>query len=143
MNTNKNEVNTLAVAGEQYVSRDGAISEIKKALKARSGKPWSVTGGRGTAWGWITVDAPPARRTAHWVQRTGSAGNPEDYENIDTGVAGGHITPAEAAELAQLMGLESVHHQGLSIPASSKFYAEHVARARGAAPTVKGEIYWD
>lgn len=44
-------------------SRDEAIREIKRALEKRSGKRWSVTGGRGTAWGWITIDAPPARRT--------------------------------------------------------------------------------
>lgn len=43
------------------MDRNETIKRIKDALKRRSGKPWSVTGGRGTAWGWITIDAPPAR----------------------------------------------------------------------------------
>ena len=45
------------------LTRDQAIKRIRDALKLRSGKPWSVTGGTGTAWGWIRIDAPPARRT--------------------------------------------------------------------------------
>ena len=44
------------------VGRNETIKAIRKALRARSGKSWSVTGGRGTAWGWLTIDAPPARR---------------------------------------------------------------------------------
>ncbi len=43
--------------------RDATIRRIKTALKKRSGKTWSVTGGKGTAYGWISIDAPPARRT--------------------------------------------------------------------------------
>lgn len=46
-----------------YEDRNETIKIIRDALKRRSGKPWSVTGGRGTAWGWIRIDAPPARRT--------------------------------------------------------------------------------
>lgn len=49
------------------ITRDSAISTIRAALRRRSGKAWSVTGGRGTAWGWITIEAPPARRT--WSHR--------------------------------------------------------------------------
>ncbi len=50
---------------DKTIDRDEAIARIRTALKRRSGKAWSVTGGRGTAWGWITVEAPPARRTKH------------------------------------------------------------------------------
>lgn len=42
--------------------RDDAIRRIRQALRRRSGKAWSVTGGRGTAWGWITITAPPRRQ---------------------------------------------------------------------------------
>lgn len=35
---------------------------IKAALKRKTGKTWSVTGGRGTGWDWITVQAPKSRR---------------------------------------------------------------------------------
>jgi hypothetical protein len=50
------------------LSRNVVCKRIKVALKKRSGKDWSVTGGKGTAWGWINIDAPPARRTWQHVQ---------------------------------------------------------------------------
>jgi hypothetical protein len=50
------------------IDRNEAIKRIKTALQKRSGKQWSVTGGRGTAWGWVEIDAPPKRRTWQWVQ---------------------------------------------------------------------------
>src|SRR5919106_1076456 len=54
----------------QMTDRDEAIRQIRAALRRRSGRAWSVTGGRGTAWGWITITAPRARRAA----RAGRAG---------------------------------------------------------------------
>lgn len=100
--------------------RDTAIKTIRKALKERSGKSWSVTGGRGTAWGWITIQAPPRRR-----DRFGST------------------SPQECAELQHLLQLDYVHDQGVSIPASSDYRKEYVARARGETPEVIGRPYWD
>ena len=123
------------------LTRDAVIVRIREALRRRSGKPWSVTGGRGTAYGWITIDAPPARRTAHWAQRPGTAGNPGDYDNVDTGVKGGHLPPADAAELAALLGLESVHFQGQSIAASSDYRREYLDRAEGRTPRVIAKPY--
>ena len=35
--------------------RNTVAKRIRTALKHRSGKAWSVTCGRGTAWGWITI----------------------------------------------------------------------------------------
>ena len=101
--------------------RDTAIAEIRAALKRRSGKTWSVTGGRGSAWGWITIHAPPKRR--------------EQY---------GYLSDADAAELGQLLGLgKPVHCQGESIPAGAAYREEYVARARGEQPPVYGTPYWD
>lgn len=125
------------------MTRDEAISEIRAALKRRSGKAWSVTGGRGTAWGWIRIDVPPARRTAHAVKDAEAPDRPESYRTVDTGEPGGHMTPTDGAELARLLGLEAVHFQGASIPASPDYRAEYVARARGEAPSVTGRPYWD
>lgn len=102
------------------LERDEAIKRIRKALKARSGKAWSVTGGRGTAWGWILVHAPPARR--------------EGY---------GYMSEADRTELARLLGLERVHDQGESIPAGSDYREEYVDRAEGRTPSVYGKQYWD
>ena len=38
-----------------YIERKDAVKRIKAALKKKTGKTWSVTGGRGTAWGWLRV----------------------------------------------------------------------------------------
>jgi hypothetical protein len=51
------------------MDRDETIKQIKTALQRRSGKTWSVTGGRGTDWGWITITAPPKRCTANATLR--------------------------------------------------------------------------
>jgi hypothetical protein len=100
--------------------RNEAIKEIKKALKARSGKSWSVTGGRGTAWGWIHISVPPSR------------------------LVDGYISVEERAELGKLLGLDKpVHLQGESVPAGSDYRQEYVDRANGRAPTVHGKPYWD
>ena len=66
-------------------------------------------------------DSPPARRV-----------QPFDY-----------ISDADAAELARLLGKESIHCQGESIPASHDYYAEYIDRAEGRAPSVYGRPYWD
>ena len=107
------------------MDRNEAITKIRQALKARSDKSWSVTGGRGTAWGWITVEAPPKRRTVNF-DGTG----PCDC-----------TTPEEREELAKLLDLCSVHQQGHSIPASTNHYREYVARAEGRTPEVYGKRY--
>lgn len=128
------------------MERSDTIKRIKTALQRRSGKPWSVTGGRGTAWGWIKIDAPPKRCT--WKMReVTDPDNPyppkyEDYE--EPGCEFGYMSPADRAELATLLGLsEPVHHQGVSIPASSDYWQEYIDRAEGRAPSVRGQQYWD
>lgn len=100
-------------------NRAEAIARIKKALKARSGKAWSVTGGRGTGWGWLTITAPPARRV--------------------NGIA----TDADNAELAKLLGLKKVACQGASVADSGDHYAEYIDRAEGRKPKKIAEDYWD
>lgn len=124
----------------ESIDRATAIARIRTALQARSGKRWSVTGGRGTAYGWITIDAPPNRRTARWIP---DPANPANSIESDTGLPNGHITPDDRKELATLLGLATIHHQGVSIPASRAYYREHVDRAEGRAPSVIGEPYWD
>lgn len=138
-------------------SRNEAIAEIKRALRERSGKTWSVTGGRGTAWGWITISAPPSRRGCAEQHRFATAETcgdcgadrqfVADYSCsahvCDSRCYGGYIVPAERVELAALLGLAHVHPQGVNIAAGSDYRAEYVARARGEAPTVRGQQYWD
>lgn len=98
--------------------RDDTILILRRELRARTGRAWSVTGGRGSAWGWITVTAPPARR-----------------------VDGYHLSAADQAELSRVFG-EPVGHQGVQIPASTDHRIEYVDRVRGMA-TRPAAPYWD
>lgn len=110
------------------MERNDAIKRIKSALKKRTGKMWSVTGGSGTAYGWITIKATPKQSTDGF----------------------GTMTEEQQLELAKALGFEvgkdvhrHVHHQGVSIPASSDYREEYVARAEGRPPTTFGKVYWD
>lgn len=98
------------------LTRDEAVTITKRELRRRSGKTWSVRGGRGTSWGIVTVTAPPARCDAY-----------------------GGMSDEDRTELAALLGLDTVHHQGHMACQSwheSSGYRGHtltdlVARARG------------
>jgi len=127
------------------MDRNETIKRIKAALKKRSGKSWSVIGGTGTSHGWLTIDAPPARRT--WVSvstgardETGSTiYREENHPEEEFGYTG----PEDREELAKLLGLKSVGHQGESVPASNDYYQEYIDRAEGKTPSVIGVQYWD
>jgi hypothetical protein len=100
--------------------RDEAIRLIREGLKKRSGKEWSVKGGTGTAWGWIRISSPPARRVNN------------------------NMTEADMAELGKLLDLgKPAHHQGESVAASPGHRVEYIDRAWGRKPSKYGEQYWD
>lgn len=125
------------------LDRNTVIKALKHNLEARSGKKWSVTGGRGTAYGWITIDAPPARRTWHHREVAGGA-IPiyEDY-NDPSHQYEGHAGPEDRAELAKLLGIETVHSQGVSIASSNEYYREYLQRSAGQTPSKIAQPYWD
>jgi hypothetical protein len=125
--------------------RDETIKRIRTALKRRSGKAWSVTGGRGTGWGWIDIDAPPSRRTWGCRLKAGvTTDRPEDYEDYDTGQPGRSMSPADREELGRLLGFDrGVHFQGAKVPASNDHYREYIDRAEGRTPAKVAEAYWD
>ena len=113
---------TVPDQDDASLDRNDTILRVRKALKARSGKEWSVKGGRGTAWGWISISAAPRDLVDHYM------------------------TEAQTAELAKLLGLDGVRNisrQGHSVPSSSDYYREIVDRAEGREPTVIGRPYWD
>lgn len=102
--------------------RAATIAAIRDALRRRTGRPWSVTGGRGTAWGWIRIDAPPRRKVGRFSD----------------------MTEEDAATLAGALGLEWVSaNNGVSIPSGSDYWAEYIDRAEGRTPTRYGVQYWD
>jgi hypothetical protein len=133
------------------MSRNDVIKAIKSALKARTGKSWSVRGGRGTGYGWLTIDAPKALR--RWTSEqagTDASGMPVYAERYltDAEVAAGkaeyaHMGPATRRKLAELLGLERVQTGGVSIPSGSDFYQCYLDRARTGTSTVTPERYWD
>jgi len=111
-----------------YPNRDEAIKRIRAGLLKRTGKAWSVTTpSKGTSWGWITIAAPPRRQV-------------DDYDQPKA--SGGHTSKADREELKRVLGLDSVHHQGISIPAGSDYYQEYVDRAEGRKPSVLGKHSW-
>ena len=102
------------------MDRNEAIKRIRTALRRRSGKAWSVKGGRGTAWGWIHIDVSSALR-----------------DDI-TALTG------RRNQLRALLGFDLARYPSSeTVPASSAYYAEYVDRAEGRTPTVYGTPYWD
>jgi hypothetical protein len=99
--------------------RNETIEKVKAALQKRSKKQWSVTGGKGTGWGWIHISAPPKR------------------------LNNGFMTPEDGKELAKLLDLDHVQLQYHSVGASSAYRTEIVDRAEGRKPRTQGTPYWD
>ncbi|MCH7872955.1 MAG: hypothetical protein IID33_14770 [Planctomycetes bacterium] len=54
-----------------------------------------------------------------------------------------YLTPADRADLAQLLGLRDVGPQGVSVPDTSDYYREYTDRAEGRTPSAVGSPYWD
>lgn len=103
------------------LSRSEACRAMERALRARSGKAWSVKGGKGTGYGWLRISAPP-RRCGEW----------------------GRMTPEDAAELGRLLGRSSpCHEQGESVPSGGDYRQEYADRCCGIEPETVGVPYWD
>jgi len=98
--------------------RNKAITALRAGLRRRSTKTWSVRGGRGTAWGWITVTAPPSRLDQY-----------------------GGMSKADQEELSRIFR-EHVHHQGISIPASNPYREAYVERVLHGSTSLNPQPYW-
>lgn len=102
--------------------RNETIAAIRTNLRARGLKWVSVTGGRGTAYGWITIKAMPSKGRDRY----------------------GNLTDEQKVVLGEALGLEGpAHVQGVNIPASTDYRKEYVARSKGETPVVIGMPYWD
>ena len=120
----------------EHLDRNEVIKRIKAALKRKTGKTWSVTGGRGTGWGWITVQAPKSRRISvrdnpAYVDPWETPGELRYFEYTRENGDNHYTSRAACAELALAFGLSKpVHYQGLSIsPEKWEHYLE-LAEAR-------------
>lgn len=132
------------------LSVNAVCKRIREALYRRSGVRWSVTHGTGTAYGWITIDAPKACRIAQDVERAEPVpyhkGGTHETNYIESKLLNptGHMGPLGRAKLAALLGLDRpCHFQGESIPAGHDYYREYIDRAEGRTPRTQGQPYWD
>ncbi len=111
------------------------INRIRAALKKKTGQCWSVSWGRGTGGGWLTVQAPPKRRVAHdpnpaydWRNPT----NPPTPASLERqpkpGEIGYYTSLADCKLIASAFGLDRpVHFQGLTIsPDERGWYLQKV-----------------
>lgn len=124
-------------------TREEAIKTIKDNLQHRTGKTWSVTGGTGTAYGWIRIDAPPKRRNFNW---DGTQSITVDSPKARPGA--GYMSLEDRQDLAVALGFKDqygtgVHAQGISIPASSDYRNEYIDRSAGRQPEKVAKPYWD
>jgi hypothetical protein len=110
----------LITGNASDLSRDEIIVAIRKNLRARTGRGWSVKGGRGTSWSWITITAPPARQDRY-----------------------GCMTDDDAQALADALGLDAAHRQGVSVPGQNDYRQEYLDRSAGQVPSRTGVPNWD
>lgn len=131
----------------QHDAQSAWLAAYRTARWARRflSRPLPDTTKRGTSYGWITIDVQPSQRT--WgllkIDRDPIDDAPSWYWVNSCEPGRGHASPADRNELAGLLGLVSVHQQGLSIPAGRDYWQEYVDRAEGREPTVIGQPYWD
>jgi hypothetical protein len=136
------------------VDRDDAIRIIRDALKKRSGKTWSVKGDRGTAWGWITITAPPKRRVAHIPNPDYHCEHAQPCHECPPAYFEGpandrhgawYMSETDRHELGELLGLSRpAHCQGVSIAAASDYRRFYIARALGLPDAgTSPQQYWD
>jgi len=130
----KNEATVGRVENE--TDRNPAIQRIRTALRLRTGRAWSVRGGSGTAYGWITIDAPPSRQVCGQQTHDQPCG-------ADCAHYRGYMSADDQAMLALALGLDRIHLQGVSIPAGHDYRREYIDRAEGRAPSAIGTPYWD
>lgn len=128
--TNAQELNAIAdeideqrawVKAQVETLRATEVAKLMRAaLRKRSGKDWSVKCGRGTGSGWIDIDSPPSRHE------------------------GWSMPQADREELKRLLGVDAVHHQGVSVPSSMAYRRVWLARcAYGSDLGFTAEQYWD
>jgi hypothetical protein len=111
----------LLATARESLRRDDVVAAIRSALKDRSGKSWSITGGRGTAYGWLKIASPKARAADKW----------------------GSMTAEECAELAALLGLGRVNAGGESVPAGHDYYRQYLDLAERGETAIHARPYWD
>ena len=105
-----------------YINRPDSIARIRAALKAKTGRNWSVSYGRGTASGWMRVQAQPRDRVCRDDNPAYDWQNPKPEipasleRKPEPGEIGYYTSLSDCKIIAAAFGLNRpVHFQGLSI----------------------------
>ena len=133
--------------------RSATIREIRDALRRRTGRSWSVTGGRGTGAAWLHIDAPPARREcdshgfrvlsgkdyrSRFWRGPASAVEPEESGTF------GYTCADDRRVLGEALGLgRPTHAQGQQVPPGPGCREEYIDRANGRKPSRGCTRDWD
>lgn len=125
-----------------HIERADAVKRLKKALRTITGKTWSVSGARGTAWGWIDIQAPKSRRVGHtpnpaWKHWEMDTQEPPFFENPDAPKDERWYTNlADEAVLRDIFDMTGFYiHQGMSVPPDSREWYVLKAEEKAAAMT--------
>ena len=130
------------VAVPRHIDTVEACRRIKAALRARSGRAWSVRRGRGTSACWVHIDAPPERRVWHRLEDGLDERGFPRYRYVEDASRPGETGPVDRALLADLLGIdERFTCGGCSIVPSH--VASYVSRAEGRGPTDEPPRDWD
>ena len=106
--------------GVEELERGAFVKRLRSALKARTGRSWSVKGSTGTSWCWIDVCAPPARKHDH------------------------RMTSEDESLLAAVMNERRGISGNISIPPTRGHRTAALAAALGIEPIIpKAEHAWD
>lgn len=124
------------LAAIPWLDTDETIKRLRVALKKATGRAWSVTRGRGTAYSWITIDAPKNRRVYrfHETVDRDACGMPKFVDVYDPAYEWGHMGIEDRQLLAGVLGLDrDIHHQGILIAPERETRWRYVSAAEEAA----------
>ena len=125
------------------IERADAVKRLKKALKTITGKTWSVKGSRGTAWGWIDIQAPKSRRVGHtpdpaWKHWEADPDEPGYFENPDAPKdEKWYTSKADGDTLADIFDKPGFYHQGMSVSPDGREW--HVLKAEEKVAAMTGD----
>lgn len=118
-----------------YIDTDESVKRIRAALKRKTGMAWSVRRGKGTAYCWLSVGAPPRRQVAHdrnpaWNCWDMDSNEPPYFERPKVkGDLVTHTSNTDAQILADIFGKSAHHCQDMSISPDAHEWAVLTAEA--------------
>ena len=129
------------------LERKEVTKSIKQNLKRRTGITWSVTGNTGTAWSWITIEAPKARRVFHdnnpdydhMVNGSGASVGLEEVlpwieRQAEEGETGWYTSEVDRKILAETLGIGMNFSSSQGVSISPDMWDFYLDRAKNGPP---------